>query len=98
MRSTEQRTPQRAGATNRRLPPNNMIELQVKLTSIPNLISNIPLEVNSSVSGSSPIKILRSGMGYKLSLSSISIFVSFPKRDPQGFSITLSMKTTDVKS
>lgn len=52
------------------------MELPGTLTSIPNLTSDMPLEINSSVSGISLIKILRSGMGYILRLSSISILVS----------------------
>lgn len=71
-----------------------MMELQENLTSILNLIS----EVNSSVSGISPIKILRPGRGYTYHASAVtSVLDSFPERDPQGFFITLSVKTTDVE-
>lgn len=71
-----------------------MMELQENLTSILNLIS----EVNSSVSGISPIKILRPGRGYISCLSSYFRLRLVPERDPQGFFITLSVKTTDVES
>lgn len=55
----------------------------------------MPSEINSSVSDSSPNKILRSGRGYTLSLS--SCFCLSLKEMHRVF-ITFSMKTTDVKS